>query len=98
MEISTLTWEKVTITYTKPVGIGKHGKTKDDFERAYVSYDRDSKTLSIKNKNDKCCLLAKAVLVSMSPWRMEWTAYWWAGKFGENKFDKLVKAVVVCEF
>ena len=96
MTVSTLTWDKVTVTYKEKI-------QPCTFRRATISFNQKTAGLSIgqstgNSDSDKHLLLARAELIKISPWDMKWKAYWWSADPIKPGFKELIEAEVTCEF
>lgn len=89
MIVSTLTWDKVVVKY-------KDGRN-ESYKQAQVSFDNHMRSLRIYQSgncdNFKDLLLAHAELIKLSPWAMQWKAYWWS-----SATPDMIEAEITCEF
>ena len=101
MKIRHLYWSTATITYDKPVPNRNGGKgvKSEVLTDVFVEFDGTGLKLSTSSPtNDRFLLLTRPTLQKMTPWGMEWTAFWWSASFGGKRYKKLVKATIVVEF
>lgn len=89
MIVTTLAWDKVTVDY--------ENGGQDIYKRAQVSFDSEIKSLTIlqpgSENGQKHLLLARAELIKMTPWAMEWRAYFWS-----STTPDMTLASIKCEF
>ena len=103
MIVSTLTWDKVTVRYKENTRDGYIAKRNDDvYKRATVFFNAEDKALKIiqpgNSDSEKHLLLARAELISISPWEMKWKAFYWSADFESTGFKELIEGEVTCEF
>ena len=101
MKIEHLFWTRVCVRYERSVARkGEPKRTEDTFKNAFVTFEGGA--LKIQSDYPKpdgaSLLLTRPRILRMTPWGMEWEAFWWASALAAKRYRKLIKATVTVTF
>lgn len=95
MKIETLVWESVTVHCPSDISLN------EAFDIATITFNQDIRSLGIREKykgrTQKSLLYAKAELVKLTPWSVEFKACWLSSKIDSDEVT-LIPVTVTATF